>query len=62
MVILFEPQPQEFFLKDNAPKRLMRLREKLQGLKKLGIEYVCCIPFNPSFASLSREDLSLIHI
>lgn len=54
-VMLFEPQPQELFAKDNAPPRLTRLRDKLILLKKLGIKRVICINFNRNFANLSAD-------
>lgn len=56
LVILFEPQPQEFFLGDKAPARLMRLREKVLALKALGVERVLCLQFNERFRSLSALD------
>lgn len=54
-VMLFEPQPQEFFLAANAPARLTRLRDKLELLAKLGVERVICISFNARFATLTAE-------
>lgn len=59
VVMLFEPQPREFFSKINSefipPARLMRLRDKLNDLQKLGIDFVLCIRFNRDFAQLSPE-------
>ena len=52
-VLLFEPQPQEFFAKNNAPARLTRLRDKLRLLSDLGI--VICISFNQRFANMHAE-------
>lgn len=54
-VMLFEPQPQEFFAKDKAPARLTRLRDKLTLLAKIGIDRVICIAFNANFAKLDPE-------
>ena len=54
-VMLFEPQPQEFFAKSNAPARLTRLRDKLRLLSNLGIERVICISFNQAFANMHAE-------
>lgn len=54
-VMLFEPQPQEFFAKDNAPARLTRLRDKLRLLAELGVERVICISFNQQFANMEAE-------
>ncbi len=54
-VLLFEPQPQEFFAKSKAPARLTPLRDKLQLLSECGIERVVCINFNQRFAGMSAE-------
>ncbi|WP_301098373.1 bifunctional riboflavin kinase/FAD synthetase [Otariodibacter sp.] len=59
VVMLFEPQPREFFAKQNkiivAPARLMRLRDKLYYLREIGIDYVLCLHFNSKFAEQSPE-------
>lgn len=55
-VMLFEPQPQEFFLKERAPARLTRLRDKLALLAKLGVERVVCVSFNGRFANQSAAE------
>lgn len=55
VVMLFEPQPSEYFMQTNAPPRLMRLRDKLSALAKLGVDYVVRIKFDRAFASLSAE-------
>lgn len=54
-VMLFEPQPQEFFAKDKAPARLTRLRDKLRLLERLGVERVICVSFNQRFANMAAE-------
>ncbi|WP_462151050.1 bifunctional riboflavin kinase/FAD synthetase [Pseudoalteromonas xiamenensis] len=54
-VMLFEPQPQEFFAKDKAPARLTRLRDKLRLLAELGVERVICVSFNHRFANMAAE-------
>ncbi|MDH4276154.1 MAG: bifunctional riboflavin kinase/FAD synthetase [Gammaproteobacteria bacterium] len=51
-VILFEPQPLEFFAAENAPARLHRLREKLECLESLGLERVLCLRFNRALADM----------
>lgn len=56
VVIVFEPQPHEFFSGDKAPARLMRLREKIQALLAAGVERVLCVQFNQHLRSLSAED------
>lgn len=55
-VIIFEPQPEEFFLGEKAPARLTRLREKLQLLKTCEIDWVLCLRFNARFSQLSADD------
>ncbi len=52
-VVLFEPQPLEYFLGDKAPARLTRLREKLARLKELPVDWVMPLKFDRSLASLS---------
>jgi riboflavin kinase / FMN adenylyltransferase len=55
VVIIFEPQPHEFFAGDKAPARLMRLREKVQALLAAGVSRVLCLQFNQALRSLSAE-------
>lgn len=55
-VMIFEPQPLEFFAPSKAPARLTRLSEKLQALKDSGIDQVLLIRFNAAFAALTAED------
>ena len=54
-VILFEPQPREYFDPATAPPRLMRLREKLCRLEELPIDQVVLLRFNPALARLAPE-------
>lgn len=64
VVVLFEPQPREFFIKQRGisqgvsqpPARLMRLRDKLHALRFSGVDYVLCIRFSPQFAQLSADE------
>ena len=55
-VMLFEPQPQEVFLKDNASARVLTFRDKYEKLSQFGIERLICIRFNPEFASWQAKD------
>ena len=55
-VILFEPQPMEFFRPDQAPARLTRLREKLIHIRACGIDRVLLLEFNQHLASQEAED------
>jgi len=55
-VVLFEPQPREYFSPQNAPARLSRLRDKLTELDKLGIDLVLILAFNRRLSQLSAQD------
>ncbi|MDD3650692.1 bifunctional riboflavin kinase/FAD synthetase [Immundisolibacter sp.] len=55
-VVLFEPQPVEFFRPQAAEPRLMRLREKLVALAALGVDGVLCLRFDRRLADMPRED------
>ena len=55
-VIIFEPQPDEFFLKKEAPARLSRLREKLIVLQQFDIDRVLCLQFTQAFSQLSADE------
>ncbi|HIG66020.1 MAG TPA: bifunctional riboflavin kinase/FAD synthetase [Methyloprofundus sp.] len=52
VVMVFEPQPLEFFLKDNAPSRLTRLREKIIHFTHLPVDNLLIVNFNQRFADL----------
>jgi len=54
-VMIFEPQPLEYFLGDNAPSRLMRLREKVIDFAGLPVDYLLVARFNRQFANLDAE-------
>ncbi len=56
VIMVFEPQPLEFFLDDNAPPRLMRLREKIIQFKTLPVDKIVVIKFNQSIANYPAED------
>lgn len=56
VVVLFEPQPREFFQKSEAPARLSTLREKIDALRDCGIDYVYCIRFNKRLAQTAACD------
>ena len=53
--ITFEPHPREFFTPELAPARLSNLRDKLDGLHKLGIEHVHICRFNHTLAHMPAE-------
>ena len=54
-VLTFEPHPREFFSPEAAPRRLTRLREKLELLAAAGVGRVHVIPFNARFAAMSAS-------
>jgi len=55
LVMIFEPQPYEFFARHDAPPRLMRLREKVAALFAQGVDRVLCLKFNPVLRGLSAQ-------
>ncbi len=55
VVMMFEPQPREFFAPDQAPARLANMSEKLQDLASFGIDYILCLPFNQKLRSMSAD-------
>jgi len=55
-VVIFEPQPREFFAPDTAPARLARLRDKLDLLAAEGVDLVLCLAFNQRFSKLSAAE------
>ncbi len=55
LVIIFEPQPKEFFAKEKAPARLSNLREKLQLFAHFDVDFVLCLPFNACLRALSAQ-------
>jgi len=54
-LIMFEPQPREYFAPKDIPARLTRLREKLEVLQTLSIDRILCLRFNAHLASLTAE-------
>jgi len=56
LVMLFEPQPQEFFQPQKAPSRLTRFREKIQALRRYSVDRVLCARFDARFAGIEPED------
>ena len=55
VVILFEPQPGEYFMGNKAPARLSGLREKLAILRRCGVDFVCCLKFDQRLSLLSPK-------
>ncbi len=55
LVVLFEPQPHEYFHRLSASTRLTNFKEKWRVLSRSGIDYVCCLRFNDMLASMSAD-------
>lgn len=55
VVMVFEPQPLEFFSPERAPARLTAFQEKYEQLAQLGVDYLLAIPFNPSVAKIPAK-------
>lgn len=58
VVIIFEPQPREFFTPNDAPPRISPLRDKLKLLQECGVDYVLCLRFNKKLANMSATDFA----
>lgn len=54
-VMVFEPQPQEFFI-SNPPKRLTSFRQKFQLIAQQGIDFMMVLRFNRQLAAQSAQD------
>lgn len=57
-VILFEPQPAEYFYPESAPARLTSLREKLAFIARFQIDTVVCLRFNTLLAKMDAQDFA----
>ncbi|OAJ33678.1 bifunctional riboflavin kinase/FAD synthetase [Piscirickettsia salmonis] len=55
VIIIFEPQPAEFFMPAKAPRRLTPLRDKLLALNEAKIDAVLCLSFDADFAELTAD-------
>lgn len=56
IVIIFEPQPIEFFAKEKGVARLTRWREKYSALCDTGIDYIFMLRFNERIADWSADE------
>ena len=57
-VMIFEPQPLEFFKAYDAPPRISSLREKVEYLSELGVDYIVVAKFDDAFRNLSAEEFA----
>lgn len=58
MVMIFEPQPREFFAPDTAPARLTNFAEKAELIKNLGVDVLIVASFNDTFRNLSALEFT----
>lgn len=58
LVMLFEPQPSEYFHNQDAPARLSSLREKVHMLRQCGADYVWCLKFDEYLASMPAVEFA----
>ncbi len=58
-VMTFEPHPKEFFSPEQAPPRILNLRDKLAAFAQMGIDRVVVEHFNSAFARLTPEQFVL---
>ncbi len=56
VVIIFEPQPIEFFAPGRAPARLSRFREKIAYLKAQQIDFLLCLHFDRQLAEQTADE------
>ena len=54
-VVIFEPQPREYFAPETAPARAARLRDKVALLAAEDVDRVLCLAFNQRLSKLSAE-------
>ena len=62
VLVLFEPQPREYFQQEAAPARLSSLREKLEMLKSCQVDYVYCIKFDRAMAETPAGDFAIQYL
>jgi riboflavin kinase/FMN adenylyltransferase len=56
VVMVFEPQPREFFQGDEAPPRLTGFRQKMEALLGEGVDSVVCLRFNDELRQYSGRE------
>ncbi len=54
-VLTFEPTPREYFAPDQAPRRVLTLRDKLEALAAHGVQRVVVAHFDARLAACSAE-------
>ncbi|MGR9107884.1 MAG: bifunctional riboflavin kinase/FAD synthetase [Gammaproteobacteria bacterium] len=56
VIMLFEPQPLEFFRPEATPARLSRLRDKVVLLRKLPVDYLLILRFDETLSKLAPAE------
>ncbi len=56
VAITFEPHPRAFLYPKEAPRRLSHLHERLEHLRKAGVDAVLLLHFNQQLSSMSAEE------
>ena len=54
-VVTFEPQPREYFSPQTAPPRLTRFREKVEALRRFGVDRVVSVRFDSRIAEMTPD-------
>jgi riboflavin kinase/FMN adenylyltransferase len=55
-VLTFDPHPSHLFRPDKPTRMLMPVADRLELLHQLGVDCVCCHPFNRDFAAITADD------
>lgn len=56
VAITFEPLPREFFAPEDAPPRLMSLRDKIVAMREQGVDRLLCLRFNDALRRMSAGE------
>lgn len=56
VILTFEPPPNQLFKPENGSQRIMSVRQKIQMLADLGIDWVIAQRFNRAFAALEAPE------
>lgn len=62
VILLFEPQPKEYFHREKAPARLSTLREKIDVLNLCQVDYIYCIKFDARLAQTSALNFAQFYL
>jgi len=56
IAVTFDPHPEEYFSAEVCPPRLMRIRDKVEALRALGVDEVVCLRFDDKLRTLSADE------